>query len=125
MYRKMRESGLTEIIPFKCLSAIWGQRPVFFSHLSGPQCSVRRGCSSIAVRQQTFFFLGTLHTQKFTFGGPESLMVVTSLFIDTAGNTPFLSWDFPRVLEVKNSPASAGDGGSILDPGRSHMPQGN
>ena len=89
MYRKMRESGLTEIIPFKCLSAIWGQRPVFFSHLSGPQCSVRRGCSSIAVRQQTFFFLGTLHTQKFTFGGPESLMVVTSLFIDTAGNTPF------------------------------------
>ena len=29
--------------------------------------------------------------QKFTFGGLESLMAVTSLSIDMAGNTPFLS----------------------------------
>ena len=84
----MQESGLKEIIPFKCLSAIWGQRPAAL-----PRASVllRGGCSLMAVRQQTLFFLGTLHAQKFTFGGPESLIAVTSLFIDTAGNTPFLN----------------------------------
>ena len=91
MYRKRQDSGLTEIIPFKYLSAIWGQRPAFFSRRPGPQCPLRGGCSLMAVRQQTLFFLGTLHTQKFTFGGPESLTAVTCLFIDTAGNTPFLS----------------------------------
>ena len=32
-----------------------------------------------------FFFLGTLKAQKFTFGGLESLMAVTSLFTDMAG----------------------------------------
>ena len=30
MYGKMQESGLTEIIPFICISAIWGQYPVLF-----------------------------------------------------------------------------------------------
>ena len=87
----MQESGLMEIIPFMCLSAIWGQLCAFFSHAPAAQCSLRSGSSLIAVRQQTLFFLGTLHTQKFAFGGPELLMAVTSLFIDMAGNTPFLS----------------------------------
>ena len=50
-------------------------------------------------------------------GRLELLMIMT-------GNTPFLSWEFPHVLEVKNPPANAGDGGSILDLGRSHRPQG-
>ena len=27
---KMQESGLTEIIPFMCISAPWGQHPAFF-----------------------------------------------------------------------------------------------
>ena len=31
----------------------------------------------------------------------------------------------PWWLSGKNPPASAGDTGSILDPGKSHMPQGN
>ena len=31
MYGKMQESGLTEIIPFICISAIWGQRLLVFS----------------------------------------------------------------------------------------------
>ena len=31
--------------------------------------------------------------------------------------------DFRGGLVVKNPPATAGDTGSILDPGRSHMPQ--
>ena len=32
---------------------------------------------------------------------------------------------FPGDAVVKNQPANAGDMGSILDPGRSLMPQGN
>ena len=39
------------------------------------------------------FFLGALRAQIFTFGGPESLLAVTSLCVDTAGNTPFLDTD--------------------------------
>ena len=33
--------------------------------------------------------------------------------------------DFPGGPVVKNSPAKAGDMGSIPGPGRSHMPRGN
>ena len=35
------------------------------------------------------------------------------------------NWGFPGRLVVKNPPATAGDMGSIPDPERSHMPQGN
>ena len=89
----MQESGLTEIIPFICISAIWGQYPVFF-HILPKSSVLTRGssCSLMATRQQVLFsFLSALQAQKFMFGGPELLMVVTSLFIDMAGNTPFLS----------------------------------
>ena len=34
-------------------------------------------------------------------------------------------WDFPAGTVVKNSPAKAGDMGSIPGPGRSHMPWRN
>ena len=36
MYEKMEESGLIEIIPLICTSAVWGQYPVF-SHPETPQ----------------------------------------------------------------------------------------
>ena len=36
MYRKMQGSGLTEISPLICISAIWGQCPVL-SHPESPQ----------------------------------------------------------------------------------------
>ena len=36
MYGKMEDSGLTEIIPLICTSAIWGLYPVF-SHPEFPQ----------------------------------------------------------------------------------------
>ena len=35
------------------------------------------------------------------------------------------SWDFLGGTVGKNLPANAGDRGSIPDPGRFHMPQGN
>ena len=48
--------------------------------------TIGSGCSLMAARLQvSFSFLGTLKAQKFTFGGPESLMTVTSLFTDMAG----------------------------------------
>ena len=47
----------------------------------------------MAARAQTLFsFLGTLRSQEFTFGDPESLMTLTSLFPDMAENNPFLSY---------------------------------
>ena len=49
MYGKMQESGLTEIIPLICTSAIWGQCPVF-PHPEFPQ-----GCSLMAAGWQVFF----------------------------------------------------------------------
>ena len=84
MYENMQESGLTEIIPFICISAIWGQYPAF-SLSAHPQ--------GAAAGLQVLFFLGALGAQKFTFGGPESRMTVTSLFTDIAGNTPFPKWN--------------------------------
>ena len=46
----------------------------------------------MAARSQVLFsFLSALRTQKFTFGGPELLMTVASVFTDTAGNTRFLT----------------------------------
>ena len=29
MYGKMQESGIIEVIPFICISAIWGQYPAY------------------------------------------------------------------------------------------------
>ena len=36
MYGKMQESGIIEIIPLICASAIWGQYPIL-SHPDSPQ----------------------------------------------------------------------------------------
>ena len=47
MYGKMLESGLTEIIPLVCISAIWGQDAVFLhpgSHQSAQCVCVWGGC---------------------------------------------------------------------------------
>ena len=47
MYGKMLESGLTEIIPLVCISAIWGQYAVFLhpgSHQSAQCVCVWGGC---------------------------------------------------------------------------------
>ena len=37
MYGKMQESGLTEIIPLICTSALWGQYPSFVHPELGSQ----------------------------------------------------------------------------------------
>ena len=42
------------------------------------------------MMQASFCLLTASRAQEFTFGEPESLMTVTSLFTDMAGNTPFL-----------------------------------
>ena len=36
--RKMQEPWLTEVIPWMCTSALWGQHPVF-SHPESPHCT--------------------------------------------------------------------------------------
>ena len=97
MYEKMQDSGLTEIIPFICISAIWGQYPAF----------------SLSAQLQVLFLLGALGAQKFTFGGLESWMAVTSLFTDMIGNSlsqvELIAWSFqisryPRWLSSTPGP---------------------
>ena len=44
----MQESGLTEIIPLLCISAIWGQDPVL-SHPETPQGVTHRGVAAAAA----------------------------------------------------------------------------
>ena len=87
MYGKIQESGLTEIIPFICISAIWGQYPGFFHILSSSVLTLGSGCSLMTPGGQVFLsLLGVLTAQNFTFGRLKSLMTVRSLFTDTAGN---------------------------------------
>ena len=66
MYGKMQESGLIEIIPLICTSVNWGRYSTF-SHPEFPQGSQAR------------------------IEGLQSLMAVTCLFTDMAGNIPFLT----------------------------------
>ena len=65
MCGKTQESGLTEIIPLMCTSALWGQHPAFL-HPESPRCTVGGsfsvcwldGCSIILcllIWQVTFF----------------------------------------------------------------------
>ena len=79
MYGKTEESGLTEISPFICISALWGQYPVFSHpeflkphHREWPQHDL-----AVVLLSECP-------------GGLELVMSVTSLFTDMAGNTSFL-----------------------------------
>ena len=88
MCGKMQESGLIEIIPFICISAIWASILCFSSVLT-----VGSGCSLMAARSQVLFcFLVPLRAQKFTFGGSKLLMTVTSLFTDMTGILHFSTY---------------------------------
>lgn len=69
------KSGLTEIFPSVCISAIWGQCSLW---------GVAGGCQIACI-----VLTGAFWAQKFTFRGPESWTAVTSLFIDIEKNTPF------------------------------------
>ena len=51
----MQESGLTEIIPLICVSAIWGQYSVLFTSWASVRLTKRSGCSLMAARRQVFF----------------------------------------------------------------------
>ena len=62
MYVKMQESGLTEIIPFICISAIWGQPAScdLIFHILSSSLTVESGGSLRATAWQVFFFLVAL-----------------------------------------------------------------
>ena len=112
----MQESGLTEIICFIWISALWSG----FSHLQFLAHRSLWGVSD-AVWYPELFFLGALGAQKFTFGGPELRMAMTSLFIGVAGNNPFhtpqSNWllpGCPRGSEIHIRRAGITDGYDIL-----------
>ena len=86
----MLESGLSEIIPLLCTSAISGRYPVFtpWGPLGSPEgVTVVWGLIEGRYSSPSQVPSGSLaHT-----GGLQLLMTVTSLVIDTTGTTPFLS----------------------------------
>ena len=52
----MLESGLTEIIPFLCISAVWSQYPAIFHILTFSVLIVGSGCSLMAARWYRYSF---------------------------------------------------------------------
>ena len=77
MCGKMQESGLTEIISFISISAVWGQGSCVFHIPSSSVFTLESGCQ---VPKAFVSFLSALRAQEFTFGGLESLTTVKSLF---------------------------------------------
>ena len=62
MYAKMQETGLTEIVPFTCISAIWGQPAScdLIFHVLSSSLTVGSGGSLRVTAWQAFFFLVSL-----------------------------------------------------------------
>ena len=94
-----------------------GVSTLHFYILNSSGLTVGIGCRLMAAGWQVLFsFLVALRAQKFTIGGPKSLMTVTPLFTDTARNTPFL-----RILQLDGFKAELGgakDGGAQVLPWR-------
>ena len=94
-----RKSGLTEIIPFICISAILGKYPVFFHILSSLEFTAGRGY----IQPVGCWIAGFLLPE--CPGELELLMIVASWFTDMAGDILFLRY---VVLEQKD------DAGKVL-----------
>ena len=89
MYGKMQESGLTEIVPLIFTFSYLGPISCIFHILSFSGLTVASGYSLLAAGGQVFFsFLSSLRAH---IGGLQSLMTVTFLFTDMAGDILFLN----------------------------------
>ena len=106
MYGKVQESGISEIIPFICISAILGQYPVFFFHiLSFLGAHPREWLVWESNGYQIAGILLLLDCPECSgahIGRLQSLMTVTSLFADMAGSSPFLNpfWEILAIWSV-------------------------
>ena len=78
MYGKMQESGLTEIIPFICISAIWGQHPVFFDIWSF--LTIGSGCNLMAATSQVFF-LSAFRAHQLIFSQFSSVQSLSRIWL--------------------------------------------
>ena len=92
MYSKMQESGLTEIIPSLCISAIWHQHPaIWFFTLYSSSFMADSGDSSqmqldgYRIAHIILSRLGNSHLER------QNPWWLISFFIDMAKNTPFLT----------------------------------
>ena len=81
----MQESGLTEIIPLVCISAIWSQYPVIFHILSSLVLTIGSGCSLVTARSSRQFFSSV----SIRMAGITDDCNIS--FIDMATNIPFLT----------------------------------
>ena len=104
MYGKMKESGLTELIPFICISAIWGLYPFFFFfNFVASLVTVGSGGSwQLLDCRHCSPFWGPSRLRN-SFGGQNlKPMPVTSLFIDVAGDIPFHTLFLLWLLHVRH-----------------------
>ena len=87
----MQASGLTEIIPFIWISAIWDQYPVIFT--SWATSGSRQGVAAVWWQwNHRYSFPSWVPLDSGTHTGEwESVKTVKSLFIDIAGNIPVLT----------------------------------
>ena len=80
----------------------------------------------ILAAERTYSRLSHTHSQ---FRVSYSEATVNNFLVSLSHLLSFLTlknmWDFPGDPVVKNLSANAGDTGSTLGPGRSHMPQGH
>ena len=80
MYGKMQEYGLTEIIPFICISAIWVQHPLSFTSSAPLRLTIGTGYNLMPIRSQVLFsFLTAAARSK------------DDIFTDIAENVSFLN----------------------------------
>ena len=91
----MQESGLPELIPPICLSALWGQdTALVIDHtLSSSVLTIGSGCSLEAARLNRYCSPSWVPLRLRDSYSEESLMTVTFLFTDMAGNTLFLTYN--------------------------------
>ena len=76
----MRESGLTEVVPLACISAVWGQRPERLG------AHGRWGRSLVGYQMARVALLpGCPQGSEIHIWGLELLMTVTFLFTEMAG----------------------------------------
>ena len=88
----MQESGIIEVIPFICVSTIWGQHPAFLQRYSSllefPWVVITDDYDILKFLECGVVQLVGM-AQKFTFGGLELWMAVTLLAHHMAGNISF------------------------------------
>ena len=109
MYGKMQVSGLTEIIPFICISAVWGQPPAsWFFYIPRSLFTVGKTRKLDERHCSPLWALSGLRDSHLEAGNPRRLSHPCLLIRGQILHFT-LGWTSPVALVVKEPPASARD----------------